>query len=325
MTKRVGRLAPALILALCQLSLFAQSPARQNGASTSWADEILKKETYATPPPELADAVLAPRHLNVSLTNASPDKKWFVDEIGDGPVAMKTFSKPFHELGGVFIDYKANRARALTIRNNVGIQLISATDGTRKADPGPRWCARLERHVGARQRVGRVLRPRRGRDAHLRRGRGDRQVPAGDEDAGAGHARFELRVHRRRQADRDRPHSRRTFAAACGADCADRPDRQDRRFGQEPAAHVPEPDVVDLREGPAQVARDRSGRARRRAEGHCPQDRPAGNDPRDRLCPGREVRARDAHGRAVLLRRPGEQLRHRSKRSGISKARCSPR
>ena len=132
MTKRVGRLAPALILALCQLSLFAQSTARQNGASTSWADEILKKETYATPPPELADAVLAPRHLNVSLTNASPDKKWFLDEIGDGPVAMKTFSKPFHELGGVFIDYKANRARALTIRNNVGIQLISATDGTRK-------------------------------------------------------------------------------------------------------------------------------------------------------------------------------------------------
>ena len=132
MTKRVGRLAPALILALCQLSLFAQSPARQNGASTSWADEILKKETYATPPPELADAVLAPRHLNVSLTNASPDKKWFLDEIGDGPVAMKTFSKPFHELGGVFIDYKANRARALTIRNNVGIQLISAADGTRK-------------------------------------------------------------------------------------------------------------------------------------------------------------------------------------------------
>ena len=68
MTKRLGRLAPALILALCQLSLFAQSPARQNGTSRSWADEILKKETYATPPAEPANAVLAPRHLNVSLT-----------------------------------------------------------------------------------------------------------------------------------------------------------------------------------------------------------------------------------------------------------------
>jgi len=132
MTKHVARLAPALVLALCQLSLFAQSPARQNGTPTSWADDILKKETYATPPPELVDAVLAPRHLNISLSNASADKKWFLDEIGDGPVIMKTFSKPFHEFGGVFIDYQGNRARALTIRNNVGIQLISAADGSRK-------------------------------------------------------------------------------------------------------------------------------------------------------------------------------------------------
>jgi dipeptidyl aminopeptidase/acylaminoacyl peptidase len=128
MTKRMARLAPALVLALCQLTLIAQSPA-QNG---SWADEIIKQEGYATPPPELADAVLAPRHLNITLSAISPDKKWFVDEIGDGPVGMKTFSKPFHELGGVFIDYKANRSRALTIRNNAGLQFISASDGTKK-------------------------------------------------------------------------------------------------------------------------------------------------------------------------------------------------
>jgi dipeptidyl aminopeptidase/acylaminoacyl peptidase len=129
MTKRLARLTPVLVLVLCQFSLFAQGPARQNG---SWADEIINKETYATPPPELADAVLAPRHLNISLSSLSPDKKWFVDTIGDGPVLMKTFSKPFHELGGVFIDYKANRTRALTIRSDVGIQVISAADGSKK-------------------------------------------------------------------------------------------------------------------------------------------------------------------------------------------------
>jgi dipeptidyl aminopeptidase/acylaminoacyl peptidase len=128
MTIRAARFAPALVLALCGVPLLAQGPV-MNG---SWADEIIKKEGYATPPPELADAVLAPRHLNVTLSSISPDKKWFVDEIGDGPVVMKTFSKPFHELGGQFIDYKANRSRALTIRNNVGIQLISAADGSRK-------------------------------------------------------------------------------------------------------------------------------------------------------------------------------------------------
>ena len=128
MTKRMARVAPALVLALCQLTLMAQSPA-QNG---SWADEIIKTEGYATPPPELADAVLAPRHLNVSLSSLSPDKKWFVDGIGDGPVPMKTFSKPFHELGGVFIDFKANRTRALTIRSDAGLQIISAADGSKR-------------------------------------------------------------------------------------------------------------------------------------------------------------------------------------------------
>src|SRR5512145_2885845 len=130
--QRFLRAAPILLLllALVPMRLSGQSAAPQQPAT--WADEVLKQESYAQPPKELVDAVLAPRHLNVTLSNLSPDKKWFVDEIGDGPVLMKTFSKPFHELGGVFIDYKANRARALTIRSNVGIQIISAADGARK-------------------------------------------------------------------------------------------------------------------------------------------------------------------------------------------------
>jgi dipeptidyl aminopeptidase/acylaminoacyl peptidase len=128
------RLIPVLSLAvvLLPLSLTAQQSAPQPNGSSRWADEILKKEGYTTPPPELADAVTIPRYLNIALTNASPDKKWFVDEIGDGPVLMKTFSKPFHELGGVFVDFKANRARALTNRNNIGIQIVSAADGSKK-------------------------------------------------------------------------------------------------------------------------------------------------------------------------------------------------
>src|SRR5262249_47881272 len=95
-------------------------------------DEVIKAEGYQTPQRELADAVLAPRYLNDNLANLSPDKKYFLKMIGDGPVVMKTFSKPFDELGGVFIDYKANRSRTLTITNSIGIQLISTTDGTKK-------------------------------------------------------------------------------------------------------------------------------------------------------------------------------------------------
>ncbi|HET7696144.1 MAG TPA: prolyl oligopeptidase family serine peptidase [Vicinamibacterales bacterium] len=122
----VWRLVVPVALAVLPLSLAAQSGAQRT------PDDILKAQGYQTPPGELADAVTAKRYLNVSLTSPSPDKKWFVDEIGDGPVLMKTFAKPFHELGGLFVDHKANRSRTLTIRNNVGIQLISAADGTRK-------------------------------------------------------------------------------------------------------------------------------------------------------------------------------------------------
>ena len=66
----------------------------------------------------------------MTLTAVSPDKRWFVHEIGDGPVAMDRFSKDFDELGGLFIDYRANRHRNMTIRSNVGINVISAADGS---------------------------------------------------------------------------------------------------------------------------------------------------------------------------------------------------
>ena len=113
----------------------AQGPGKADATSAplKWTDETLKQEAYATPPKELVDAVMAPRYKNVALTNASPDKKWFLDEMGDGPVTMAVFSKPFHELGGLFVDFQANRARPLTIRNSAGLQVISAADGSKKA------------------------------------------------------------------------------------------------------------------------------------------------------------------------------------------------
>ena len=103
-TARILRIVPALLFAGLPLTLIGQSPAPHDSRS-AWVDEVIKQESYASPPKELADAVLAPRYLNLALTNLSPDKKWFADEIGDGPVPMKTFAKPFHELGGVFIDF----------------------------------------------------------------------------------------------------------------------------------------------------------------------------------------------------------------------------
>jgi dipeptidyl aminopeptidase/acylaminoacyl peptidase len=127
--QRILRLVPALLLLLVPLRLAGQ---QQSNAPSGWADDVLKQESYQQPPKELTDAVLAPRHLNTTMSSLSPDRKWFLDETPDGPVEMKIFSRPYHELGGLFVDFKANRVRSLTVRNNVALQLISAADGSKK-------------------------------------------------------------------------------------------------------------------------------------------------------------------------------------------------
>ncbi|HXT32000.1 MAG TPA: hypothetical protein VN716_22025, partial [Vicinamibacterales bacterium] len=57
----VWRLVVPAVVAALPLSLVAQN-------SLQTPDEVLKQESYQTPPKELADAVLATRYLNVSLT-----------------------------------------------------------------------------------------------------------------------------------------------------------------------------------------------------------------------------------------------------------------
>ena len=118
---RRQRVALVTLLALIPLSLTAWQGVRVStlppGAAVAipfegagWQDKVLTHEGYVAPPNELADAVLAPREMNVTLSNPSPDKKWFLDDIGDGPVPMTIFSKPFDELGGVFIDLQGEPA-----------------------------------------------------------------------------------------------------------------------------------------------------------------------------------------------------------------------
>ncbi|HSG47595.1 MAG TPA: hypothetical protein VLA43_07290, partial [Longimicrobiales bacterium] len=107
------------------------APAAASAQQNDWDPQaVLAAKEWVAPPGSIADAVLAPRYLNASLNQPSPDGAWFVQEVGDGPVTMDRFSLPFDELGGVFIDFQANRHRNLTIRSNVGIKVISAQDGS---------------------------------------------------------------------------------------------------------------------------------------------------------------------------------------------------
>ena len=73
--------------------------------------EVLAKETYVKPPEIVERIVTAPRN-NVAFTNPSPDKKYFLKTESEGLPSIDAFGKPHYRLGGVEIDYKANRARA---------------------------------------------------------------------------------------------------------------------------------------------------------------------------------------------------------------------
>ena len=122
---KVLRLLPGLLVA-------TSAAVAQNAANRPpTVDEVIKSEAFVAPSDRLMEAILAPRHLNVTPGNYSPDRKWFINQVGDGPVTMDVFSKPFHELGGLFVDFRANRNRTLTIRTDVALELRSASSNAK--------------------------------------------------------------------------------------------------------------------------------------------------------------------------------------------------
>jgi dipeptidyl aminopeptidase/acylaminoacyl peptidase len=99
--------------------------------------EILAKETYVKPPAEVERIVSAPRNA-VSFTNPSPDKRYFLKTESEGLASIDAFGKPHYRLGGVEIDFKANRARALTTRGGVGLTLLDPNTGATRTIETPK-------------------------------------------------------------------------------------------------------------------------------------------------------------------------------------------
>src|SRR3954465_4438623 len=125
-----------LIMAGC--AAYALPLAAQNVTQQGWnPKEVLAKETYVKPPEIVERIVTAPRN-NVSFTNPSPDKKYFLKAESEGLPSIEVFGKPHYRLGGVEIDYKANRARALTTRGSIGLTLIDPTNGAQRTIETPK-------------------------------------------------------------------------------------------------------------------------------------------------------------------------------------------
>jgi dipeptidyl aminopeptidase/acylaminoacyl peptidase len=129
MTRIRSILGAAMLLAALPLRA-QQNQAQQSLPAWLAADrEVLAKESYVQPPADIVKLVTAPRHLNVSLTQPSPDRKYFLKEQSEGLPSVTAFGKPHYYFAGLQVDYKANRARALTTRGATGHQLIDPTTG----------------------------------------------------------------------------------------------------------------------------------------------------------------------------------------------------
>ncbi|MEP6692846.1 MAG: prolyl oligopeptidase family serine peptidase, partial [Gemmatimonadaceae bacterium] len=136
----VRRLIMRVWLVPASLALVSPLGAQQNDAApAAWNPRgILAKESYVRPPAEIEKLVTAPRQNNVSLTNQSPDRKWFLKLQSDGLPSVQAFGKPHYYFAGLQVDFKANRARLLTTRGATGLAVIDATTGTTRAIETPK-------------------------------------------------------------------------------------------------------------------------------------------------------------------------------------------
>ncbi|HEX3866597.1 MAG TPA: hypothetical protein VHV78_07570, partial [Gemmatimonadaceae bacterium] len=99
---------------------------------------VLAQETYAKPPAVVERIVAAPRN-NVSFTNPSPDHKYFLKTESEGLPTIEAFGKPHYRLStGFEVDFKANRARALTTRGSIGLTLIDPLSGAMRTIETPK-------------------------------------------------------------------------------------------------------------------------------------------------------------------------------------------
>lgn len=87
------------------------------------------REKYQTPPDEIADEVMAPRHRNVTLSNLDPSREYFINDLGGGSPSLSALAKKYYNLGGLQFNPDANRSRNYTTQTSDGLELIAARTG----------------------------------------------------------------------------------------------------------------------------------------------------------------------------------------------------
>ncbi|MDB4913805.1 MAG: hypothetical protein JWM95_1449 [Gemmatimonadetes bacterium] len=107
----------AVLLFLISTSATAQVQQQGN------PQQVLRTETYVHPPAVVERIIMAPR-TDISFTNPSPDRKWFVRMSGPDRGDVAQFGKEHLNLGGLQVETRANRARTLTTSTHRTLSLI---------------------------------------------------------------------------------------------------------------------------------------------------------------------------------------------------------
>lgn len=127
-----GRAARTAALLCLAFPLAAQRPSATKPPEDDRTRALrtsLAQEGYITPPAEIAALVMAPRHLNVTLTNPSPDRTKYVKEQTDGAPTVAQMGRPHVYYAGLQVDPKANRSRQLSTRGATGLQVVDVMTG----------------------------------------------------------------------------------------------------------------------------------------------------------------------------------------------------
>jgi dipeptidyl aminopeptidase/acylaminoacyl peptidase len=118
------------VAAAFALAIFPASPlAAQQSVDADRA--LLAQERFVSPPPEVARLVTAPRQLNSTLAQQSPDRRHFLVTHGEGLGSEQRFARPHVYLGGLQVDDRANRVRTFTTRGATAIEIADAESGAR--------------------------------------------------------------------------------------------------------------------------------------------------------------------------------------------------
>jgi dipeptidyl aminopeptidase/acylaminoacyl peptidase len=127
-TRRRSAADASLVVLTALVALGPALHAQQNGELRE-LHERLAKEAYVTPPAAIARLVTAPRYLNVTLSEPGPDRRRILKPLSGGLPPVATFGKRWHNLAGLQIDPRASRARTLTTRAAVGLEIVDALTG----------------------------------------------------------------------------------------------------------------------------------------------------------------------------------------------------